>query len=84
MSKKVNTVLGVLGFYFVIVLIGIIGWVMNLYKLSQCDFEQPYQAEIIRVVGIFPLVGAVTGYISISDEKEITTNDTLKNEEVSK
>lgn len=36
---------------------------MNIYKLTQCDFEAPYKAEVIRVVGIIPPVGAIFGYM---------------------
>lgn len=47
-----------------------LGWCMNLYKLTQCDFEAPYKAEVIRSVGVgVPFVGIVTGYIDIEDGK---------------
>lgn len=42
-----------------------IGWVKNIIKLAECDFEAPYKAEVIHAVGIVPIVGAVTGYIDI-------------------
>ncbi len=42
------------------------GWVKNLIKLSDCDFKEPYKAEIIRTVGVFvPPIGVVTGYINL-------------------
>ena len=41
------------------------GWVKNIIKLSECDFEAPYKAEIIHTVGLFPLVGAVTGWLNL-------------------
>ena len=40
-----------------------VGWVKNLIKLSDCDFETPYKAEVIHVIGIIPPVGAVTGWL---------------------
>lgn len=40
-----------------------VGWVKNIIKLTQCDFEAPYNAEIIHGVGIVPIVGAVTGWM---------------------
>lgn len=47
-----------------------IGWVMNIYKLTQCDFDTPLKAEVIRAVGIpvFP-IGVVVGYMDIDDGK---------------
>jgi len=50
----------------ILLLIGT-GWVKNLIKLSECDFESPYKAEVIRTVGIFPPVGMVVGWIDIED-----------------
>lgn len=47
-----------------IIAIGI-GWVKNLIKLSDCDFESPYKAEIVHGVGLLPPVGAITGWLDI-------------------
>lgn len=44
-----------------------IGWVMNLYKLTKCDFEAPYKCEVIRAVGLIPIVGCFTGWMDIED-----------------
>lgn len=54
--------------YIVIMLIGGIGWCMNVYKLIKCDFKPSYKAEIIRGVScfVFP-AGAIAGYINIKD-----------------
>ena len=41
------------------------GWIMNLAKLSNCDFEAPYKAEIIHTVGLIPPIGAVTGWMEL-------------------
>lgn len=41
------------------------GWVKNLIKLSECDFEPSYKAEVIRIVGIIPPVGMVTGWLDV-------------------
>tara|TARA_R110000851_G_scaffold313298_1_gene474845 strand:- start:38 stop:217 length:180 start_codon:yes stop_codon:yes gene_type:complete len=41
------------------------GWVKNIIKLSECDFEAPYKAEVIRVIGVIPPVGAVVGWIDL-------------------
>jgi len=42
-----------------------IGWVKNIIKLSSCDFEAPYKAEIIYCIGLIPPVGAVTGWLDL-------------------
>jgi hypothetical protein len=49
----------------VIILVVGTGWVKNLIKLSDCDFEAPYKAEIIHTVGIIPPVGMVTGWLNV-------------------
>jgi|LakMenE01Jun11ns_1017448.scaffolds.fasta_scaffold5345242_1 hypothetical protein len=42
------------------------GYVANIYRLSQCDFEPKYRAETIRICGIvFPPVGVIIGYIDL-------------------
>jgi len=49
----------------------LVGWGMNLYKLTQCDFESPYKAEACRAVGVFVApVGVIEGYITIEDGKK--------------
>ena len=50
-----------------LMMVGIVGWVMNLYKLIHCDFEQPYKAEIVRTIGLIPVVGAFTGYMNLGN-----------------
>lgn len=48
----------------VVLIIGT-GWVKNLIKLSECDFEAPYKAEVIHAIGIIPPVGMVTGWLDL-------------------
>lgn len=44
------------------------GWGMNIYKLTKCDFEPSYKAEIIRGIGIIVApVGSIVGYIDIGE-----------------
>ena len=43
------------------------GWVKNLIKLSNCDFESPYKAEVVHTVGLIPIVGAVVGYMDFGE-----------------
>lgn len=46
------------------------GWILNIYKLVQLDFEKPYQAEVIRIIGVpVGMVGAVVGYVNFEEEK---------------
>jgi hypothetical protein len=53
----------VLGLYFAIV--G--GYILNIYKLFQCDFEPNYREETIRTCGVFcPPLGVFIGYISLN------------------
>lgn len=41
------------------------GWVKNIIKLSDCDFQAPYKAEVIHTIGIIPPVGMVTGWLNV-------------------
>jgi len=47
------------------------GWAVNFTKFDQCDFktgeEKPYKCEIVRVAGIFPIVGMITGWMDFED-----------------
>ena len=54
-------------FITLIIIVGLfIGWCMNIYKLTQCDFQPSYKAEAIRSIGIFIApVGGVVGYMDI-------------------
>lgn len=47
------------------------GWCANIAKLSHDSFEAPYNAEVIRGLGVIVApVGAVTGYITFDKEKK--------------
>ena len=70
--KILDDIEGFVGFIIVVFIIliigaGVTGWIKNIVKLTRCDFEAPYKAEIIRVVGIVPPVGAVVGWLNIDD-----------------
>ncbi len=52
-------------FVFTVITVGVIGWIKNIIKLSECDFEKPYKAEVIHTVGLVPVIGAVTGYLNV-------------------
>ena len=55
-------------FLIIIVVLGGIGWVKNIIELTKCDFKSPYKAEVVRVVGLLPMVGAITGWITVEDK----------------
>lgn len=45
-----------------------LGWGMNIYSLTQCDFEAPYRAEVLRMLGVFLApVGGVLGWLDIGN-----------------
>ena len=48
-----------------LVIVGVagIGWVKNVIKLAECDFQAPYKAEVIHAVGLIPPVGAIVGWM---------------------
>jgi len=48
----------------------VVGYFRNIVKLVSCDFEAPYKTEIVRAVGLVPIVGMITGYMTIGEEKE--------------
>ena len=53
-----------------ITLLAIVGWGSNVISFTQCDFDSPYQCEIVRGVGIVVApVGAIAGYIDIGPEE---------------
>ena len=65
---KTGTIEKMIAVYLVVVLVGCVGYVMNIAKLCKCDFKPPYKAEAIRAAGVaFPPVGMFTGFIDIED-----------------
>ncbi len=56
---------GGLGF-IVTIFIGI-SWLMNIIKLTECDFVAPYKCEAVHGVGIFPYASIVTGWITVEE-----------------
>lgn len=49
----------------VLFIFGVTGWIMNIVKLTECDFEKPYKAEVIHVLGVVSPIGAVTGWLNV-------------------
>lgn len=62
---------GVIFLVFILFLICIYGWILNIYKLVQLDFEKPYNAEVVRIIGV-PVgwIGAMAGYVNFEEEKK--------------
>jgi hypothetical protein len=61
--------LGLIGFIIGILLL--VGYIMNIVKFVKCDFEAPYKAEIIYGIGIGTGLGGVIGWININDEPKV-------------
>ncbi|MCP5006647.1 MAG: hypothetical protein GY941_22300 [Planctomycetes bacterium] len=62
-SSTENIGLSIIILVWLVVLVGVIGWCMNIVKLTQCDFKPSYKTEIVRGIGIpVPIVGAVYGF----------------------
>ena len=58
-----------LSLIFIVLVAG--GWIGNIVKLCQADFEAPYKTELIRVGSIFIApVGVVIGWMDIGEENE--------------
>jgi len=53
--------------FIAVLILGFIGWVLNIIKLTKTDFQAPYKAEVIRAVSIIPPMGAIVGWINIKD-----------------
>lgn len=55
---------------FVIFMMGI-GWIMNVWKLTQADFASPYKTEVIRTAGVIAVpLGGIVGWMTIGEENE--------------
>ena len=48
----------------IVVVVGT-GWVKNIFKLADCDFQSPYKAEFVHAIGLFPPAGAITGWLDV-------------------
>ena len=51
--------------YIGIIVVGVVGWVFNIIKLTNCDFEPPYKCEVIHTVGVIGPIGAFTGWMNV-------------------
>ena len=55
-------IFGVIPLVIVLLIAG--SWLVNLFKLTNCDFEAPYRCEVIHAAGIIPPVALVTAWIA--------------------
>jgi hypothetical protein len=70
-QKGFTVIEALIGFLFIcFVPFCFCGYIMNIVKLTRCDFEAPYKSEIIRTIGLVPPIGIVVGYCSITDKKK--------------
>ncbi len=49
----------------VVMVVVAIGWVKNLIKLTECDWDAPYKCEVVHVLGLMPPLGAITGWLDV-------------------
>jgi hypothetical protein len=67
MNKMVKAIFAILVFSVALAAAG--GWINNIIELTECDFKEPYKAEILHGVGI-PVapVGAIIGlFVDLED-----------------
>ena len=71
--KNSPTSINIIG--LIIIIFCFTGWIKNIIKLSNCDFEPSYRSEVLRIIGI-PVapMGIVIGYMDLTDEKQVNTN----------
>jgi len=45
-----------------------LGYIINIFKFANSNFEKPYKREIIHGLGIFiPPIGSIIGWTKIKD-----------------
>ena len=66
-----KTVIIVYSIYVLLAIFGLVGWIKNISKLIDCDFEPSYKTEVLRIIGI-PVapMGAIIGYMDLTDVKK--------------
>lgn len=67
------TVFLFIAFFIAFLIACFVGYGKNIYKFTKCDFEEPYKAEVMRGLGVLPLVpvGVIVGYLEIDDTPSI-------------
>lgn len=59
--------IGIVGLFIGVTILGCVGWVKCIVKLTHTDFNAPYKAEVLYGVGILTGAGAIIGWIDIED-----------------
>lgn len=56
--------------YVALLIAFLVGEIMCIVKFFQCDFEEPYKAEIIYGISIVTGIGGVTGYMDFGEHEK--------------
>lgn len=50
---------------FIIAVIAAIvaSWAVNIWKLTNCDFQAPYRCETVHALGIIPVISPVVVWV---------------------
>lgn len=48
----------------IFIAINVVTWIINIVKLTDCDFKTPYRCEVLHGVGLFPPINVVTAWMS--------------------
>jgi hypothetical protein len=59
-------------------IIAIILWSVNLYKLTQCNFEPSYKAEVLYGIGVISPTCLITAWMNIEDKTNVVIIDKTK------
>lgn len=51
-------------------LVTLLCWTVNVYKLTTCDFKPSYKAEVMYGLGVFTPTCYITAWMEINDESE--------------
>jgi hypothetical protein len=61
-----NSILNAVGLAWLVYIIAIIiSWPVNVYQLTQCDFEAPHKCEVVHAVGLLPLTSPVVVWLDL-------------------
>jgi hypothetical protein len=50
-----------------LVVILLLSWPVNLYRLTQCDFKSDYRCEVIHAVGLIPMAAPFTVWFGVDE-----------------
>ena len=51
-------------------IIGLLAFVLNIVKLTDCDFAAPYRCEAVHGIGLFPPAAIVTVWFATDKEAQ--------------